>query len=279
MESHPINLQYKVGLFISAGLLIFMVSILLLGGDKAFFTRYIRLNAHFSEVQGLFPGSVVSLAGMPVGNVESIDFLPDQNTLNVVLKINQKFHNKLVEGTTAEIRTQGALGDKFIYLKPGDPRGKPLDDQALIEGIETDFMKMITDREDGAARIIDLIKEMHILVASLNSNGRAAQMAHNLSDAAKKLNSTLTSLDKLLVEVRDQIPENKKLRNALVRLSNIMEKIDDGKGTLGQLINDPSVHQNLKAFLGGSPRNNYMKSIIRETIQKSDAKTFNSRTD
>lgn len=279
MENHPLSLQYKVGLFIGAGLLVLMVSILLLGGDKAFFTRYVRLQAHFTEVQGLFPGSVVSLAGMPVGNVESIDFLPDQNTLNVVLKINQKFQRKLVEGTTAEIRTQGALGDKFIYLKPGAPTGQPLEDGALIKGIETDFMKMLTDREDGAARVIDLIKELHVLVASLNSNGRAAEMAQNLSEASKKLNTTLSTLDALLVEVRDQIPENKKLRNALVRLSNIMEKIDEGKGTLGQLINDPSVHQNLKAFLGDSPRNRYMKSVIRETLQRSDSRSFNERID
>jgi phospholipid/cholesterol/gamma-HCH transport system substrate-binding protein len=61
------------------------------------------------------------------------------------------------------------------------------------------------------------------------------------------------------------------LRQALVNLSSILEKIDQGKGTLGQLINDPSVHQSLKSLLGGSPRNRYMKDMIRETIQQSEA--------
>lgn len=270
MESHSSSLQYKVGLFIGAGLLLGMISILLLGGDKAIFTRYIRIQTRFSEVQGLFPGSVVSLAGVPVGNIESIAFVSDTNALNVVMKINQSFRDKLVEGTKAEIRTQGALGDKYVYLKPGAADAKHLENNAVIDGIETDYMKMITDREDGAARIIDLIKEMHVLVANLNGNGRSAEVSRNLSEASAKLNSTLTSLDALLGEMRGQLPPDKKLRNALVSLSNIMEKIDQGKGTLGQLINDPSVHQNLKAFLGGSPRNQYMKTMIRETIQKSD---------
>lgn len=272
MENHPLNLQYKVGLFIGAGLLVGMISILLLGGDKAFFTRYMRLSAHFSEVQGLFPGSVVSLAGIPVGNIESIYFVPDTNALNVVMKINKAFQDRLVEGTNAEVRTQGALGDKYIYLKPGSTGGTILADGSRIEGIETDFVKMLTDRQDGAGRIIDLVKEMHILVANLNGDGRSARMMHNLSEASLKLNSTLSNLDALLGEMRGQIPEDKKLRKALYSLSNIMEKIDEGKGTLGQLINDPSVHQNLKAFLGGSPRNQYLKSMIRETIQKSDAR-------
>ena len=272
MENHPLSLQYKVGLFIGASLIVIMVSILLLGGDKAIFTRYVRLHARFTEVQGLFPGSVVSLAGVPVGNIESIDFVPQENKLDVTMKINQVYAGRLVEGTNAEIRTQGALGDKFIYLKPGTPGGKALANQALVEGIETDYLKMVTDREDGAARIIDVIKEMHILVANLNANGRSAEMARNFAEASSKMKSTLTQLDSLLGEMRGQIPENKKLKSALISLANVMEKIDQGKGTLGQLINDPSVHQNLKAFLGGSPRNRYMKDMIRETIQKSEVR-------
>lgn len=269
MEHHPLSLQYKVGLFIGVGLIAMMFAILLLGGDKALFTRYYRLHTQFGEVQGLFPGSIVSLAGVPVGNIEKITFAPE-NKLDVQMKISQDFASRIVEGTTAEVRTQGALGDKYIYLKPGSPGGHGLPDHAMIQGDETDYMKMITDRQDGVARVIDLIKEVHILVANLNAGGKSAEMVRNLTEASRKLGNTLTRLDGLLGDVKEQIPENKKLRNALVSLSNIMEKIDQGKGTLGQLINDPSVHQNLKAFLGGSPRNRYMKDMIRETIQKSE---------
>lgn len=271
MENQPLNLQYKVGLFIGSGLAAVMATILLFGGNKVLFTSYLHLHARFAEVQGLFPGSVVSLAGVPVGNIESIEFLPSDTKLDVVMKINREFEARLLEGTTAEVRTQGALGDKYIYLAPGKPGGKPLAEGATLESVETDYMKMLTDREDGAARVIDLIKEMHVLVANLNQNGRSAAMMRNLADGSEKLKSTLVQLDALLGDVRSQIPENRKLRSALIHLSEIMEKIDQGKGSLGLLINDPSLYQNLKSYLGGSPRNRYMKDMIRETIQKSES--------
>lgn len=271
MEPQAQRLQIKVGLFIGLGLIVFVSSILLLGGDTALFTRYTEIRARFSEVQGLFPGSVVSLAGMKVGNIKNIEFVPSENSLEVVMSIDRKFESRLVQGTVAEVRTQGALGDKFIYLIPGELGSAPLAQGALVESIETDFMKLLTSREDGMARVIDLIKELHVFVATINSNGQTAHMVKNIADASAKAKSTLDQLDTLLGDLRSEIPDNRRLRQALTSLANVMEKIDKGHGTLGQLINDPSVHQNLKSFLGGSPRNRYMKEIIRETIQRNEA--------
>jgi phospholipid/cholesterol/gamma-HCH transport system substrate-binding protein len=270
MEQQTFSLQYKVGLFIGAGLIAVMAAILLLGGEEMFFARYIYLRARFQEVQGLFPGSIVSLAGVPVGNVSSIQFVLEENKLDVVLKIKHNFQNRLYVGTTAEIRTQGALGDKYVFLNPGAPGKKVLGTDSVLPGIENDYFKLLTDREDGVARIVDLIKEMHILIASINQNGRSGQMMRDMATSLTKFSSTLTQIDGLVGDLRGQIPENGKLRAALIHLSDIMAKIDQGKGTLGQLINDPSVYQNLKAYLGGSARNRYMKDMIRETIQKSE---------
>lgn len=267
------KLEYKVGVFIAIGVIAFMVSILMLGADKTLFTRYVHLKARFVEVNGLFPGSVVSLAGVPVGNVDSIVFVDGQNKLEIDLKIDRAFAPRLVEGTIAEVRTQGALGDKYVFLIPGALGAKPLPDGALVQSNEEDFMKLLTSREDGVAKIVDVIKELHILLASINQNGQMGATVHNLSEASGKLKSTLAQLDVVLKDIHEEIPQNHKLRSALVNLSSILEKIDSGKGTLGALINDPSVGQSLKAMLGGSPRNKYVKDMIRETLQQSGTNT------
>ena len=273
MEHSTNKLEYKVGVFIAMGLVAVMVTILLLGADKTFFTKYVHVKGHFTEVSGLFPGSVVSLAGVPVGNVDAIDFVAE-NKLEVDMKIDAKFAFRLVKGTVAEIRTQGALGDKFMYLIPGpDPQAPKLEDGALIEVTEQDLMKLLTSREDGVARVVDLIKEVHILVASLNQNGNAGVMMKNMTEASAKLKSTLTQIDGLMGDLRgDQhgnLAQNNKLKQSVASLASILEKIDQGKGSLGQLINDPAVHQSLKAFLGQSPRNTYMKNMLRESLQPS----------
>ena len=133
-------------------------------------------------------------------------------------------------------------------------------------------MKLLTDRQDGVARVVDLIKELHLFVASINQGGHSGAMMRNMADASAKFKSTLTQLDGLLGDVRSNIPQDKKLQQAMISLANVLEKIDKGQGTLGQLVNDPSLHQSLKSFLGGSPRNKYMKDMIRETIQQSEAR-------
>jgi phospholipid/cholesterol/gamma-HCH transport system substrate-binding protein len=271
MEQLNKKIETKVGIFILAGLTALLATILALGGDKSLFTRYVRIETGFSEVQGLFPGSVVSLSGVPVGNVEAIDFRPSDNQLRVTLRIARDFQPRLLEGTVAEIRTQGALGDKFVYLIPGPPSAPRLTDGAIISSIETDLMKMLTSREDGVARVIDLIKEIHVLVATLNQNGHTAQLMANMSDAAIRLKATLVQLDAILGEFRSEIPENKRVKQALTSLASILEKVDQGQGTLGQLINDPSLHQNLKSLLGGSARNRYMKDMLRQTLRESES--------
>lgn len=271
MENASGRLQYKVGLFVAISLIAAMASILALGGNRAVFTRYLHLRAQFGQVQGLFAGSVVSLAGLPIGNVKKIYFVPGENKLEILMQIDQEFRHRLRAGTTAEIRTQGALGDKFVYLAPGAPAQPELKNGDLVEAIDDgDFMKMLTSKEDGVGRALELVKEMHLLVASLNHNSRIANTAQNMADASDQFKKLLPKIDLLVGSLREQIPDNKKFKQAIASLANVLEKVDQGKGTLGALVNDPSVHQNLKAFLGGSPRNRYLKEMVRETIHQNE---------
>lgn len=271
MESQSSNLERKVGAFVAIGLALAMGSILALGGNRIAFKRYLRAYVYFEEVQGLFPGSVVSLAGLPVGNVSRIEFAPGDAKLRVELEIDRDFSPRITEGTTADVRTQGALGDKYVYLNPGPISGKAIAEGATLPVNESgDFLKMLTSKEDGIGQIISLVKEMRALVASMNANGRMAGALENASTATAQLKSTLVQMDGLLKDLRGEMPKEKKLQHALVALSSVLEKIDKGQGTLGALVNDPSVHQRLKALLGGSPRGSYLKDMLKETIQKAD---------
>lgn len=271
MEKFSRRLEYKVGLFVGLGLIAVLVSILLLGGNRIVFTRYANFSTPFTEVQGLFPGSVVSLAGLPVGNVSEITFSTEDNQLRVNYIVDAKFAGKITEGTKAEIRTQGALGDKYIYLTPGKIGGELIAEGGLIPpDASGDLFSMLTDKEDGIGNVVTLIKELQILIASLNKDNTIGKTLTNLGQASSQMNSTLSELDGLIRDIRGS-KDDRKLQKAVQSLANVMEKIDNGQGSLGALINDPSLHQKLKAFVGSSPRNTYLKNVIRETIQKSDA--------
>jgi phospholipid/cholesterol/gamma-HCH transport system substrate-binding protein len=259
----------KVGMFVILGLIAGAASILMLGGDKLSFKQQTILRARFSEVQGLFPGSVVSLSGFKIGNIKAISLGQDLK-LDIEMSVEPKFAERITEGSIVSINTQGALGDKYIFIKPGPPDGKPQQAGTTFPSDEKDFMKLLTDREDGVGRVVDLIKELHILVASVNQDGKTAKTINNMAEASEKLKSTITKLDTILSDVNGANPEDKRLKKAMISLANVMEKVDKGQGTLGQLINDPSVYQALKNMLGPSPRGKFMKDMVRETIRSTD---------
>lgn len=269
MEPHSSKVEMKVGMFVAIGLIAAAVSILMLGGDRFVFKQRAIFKTRFTEVQGLFPGSIVSLSGLRIGNIKAITMAPDLK-LDIEMQIEPQFADRITDGAIVEIKTQGALGDKYIFIKPGPADAKPIEVGSTLPSDETDLMKLLTDRQDGMARAVDLVKELHILVASLNQDGKTAKMMTNMTEASEKLKTTIAKLDIIMNDVNGPNPEDKRLKKALISLANVMEKIDKGQGTLGQLINDPSVHQSLKNLLGPSPRGKFMKDMVRETIRSAD---------
>ena len=50
-------------------------------------------------------------------------------------------------------------------------------------------------------------------------------------------------------------------------LNSILEKIDQGQGTVGAMINDPGLYDDAKALVGQVNRNRIMRNLIRQTIK------------
>src|SRR5262245_48778458 len=110
----------------------FCVSVILLGGDKFFLKTTYELKVRLPQVQGLGRGSVVSVVGVPVGNVRDIQFIPGSTDVDVLVSLEASVYDRITEGSKATVKTQGALGDKYIYIDPGPLGGKPLKPGSVI---------------------------------------------------------------------------------------------------------------------------------------------------
>lgn len=77
-----------------------------------------RLEARFENVGGLKPGAPVSMAGVTVGRVESIDYDMDDFKAVVRLRIDGRF-DKIPDDSDASIFTAGLLGGQYIGLGAG----------------------------------------------------------------------------------------------------------------------------------------------------------------
>lgn len=270
MESNR-SQQLQVGLFLGLGLLAVLVSILALGGNSALFKSYVTVYSKLAQVQGLASGSVVSLAGITIGNVKEIRFAEGENALVLEMKIEKSALLRIPKNSTIEVRTQGALGDKFVYIIPGDLNGPRLAEQEYIEpNSSPDLFGVLTERGGEAGKIFDIMTEVQKLLVAMNGDGRMDKIMTNVYESTGELKAMSKETRQLIQELRGENPQ--KVKETLKHLSSILSKIDKGEGTLGALINDPSLHQQLKALIGESPRRQYMQSVIRNTIEKSDAK-------
>lgn len=267
MESTT-NHQIKVGLFLSIGIVALLVSIFLLGADKALFKSYVSYKIQFESVQGLNLGSVVSLAGLKIGNVESIQFENSQNFITVTINIEEAYQSRITEGTEAEIRTQGALGDKYVYIIPGAPSEKILPNGALLPVAKaTDLIGIISERGKETEKLFDIINELHRSVKTINNEGRLDKIMGNLSSVSQNLKDTTLQTKAMTEELRSK-NATEKINLSLEKMDRILTKIDKGQGTLGALVNDPTLHNQLKGLLGASPRKSHMKTILRNSLNE-----------
>lgn len=246
-------LQFQVGLFVSLAIISFMVVVFLLGGEKKLFEDQYSLIAHFNTVSGLRTGSPVHLAGIHVGNVSQVRFLEDgSKKVAVVMKVSTKYQNRIREDSMASIETQGLLGDKMILLSIGNFEKRILQNGDLV------LVQSSSDFGDLASKGQELIHNANsILLQVKNGPGLVHDLLYNKE--GQELISNMNAL-------------SKGLQQTTKNLENITGKIDNGKGTVGALINDASLFNDMKTLLGKANRNKLVKAVVRYTLKTKDEK-------
>jgi phospholipid/cholesterol/gamma-HCH transport system substrate-binding protein len=119
------NIELSVGAFVLLGVAVIIWFAVQAGAGVAFGGSAYQVNARFTNIGGLKPGSQVFIAGVPVGRVEKIDL---DSQFAAIVRLNVKKDVHLPSDTIASIKTNGLIGDKYIALAPG------ADDKNLAPG-------------------------------------------------------------------------------------------------------------------------------------------------
>ena len=252
--------QIKVGLFIFVGLAVMVSSILILGSNKSLFKNSARLVSYFDSVQGLNTGSIVSLSGVRVGNVEKIEFDEAKNLVKTTFMVDEAYLQKIRNDSKIELRTQGALGDKFLYITPGTAGDLVVDYAEIKAEYGNDILSIINKRGSESEKLFDAIADFQKLIAGLNAQNRIPSLISKLDQAAGNLNESAALVKKTLA--------SGKVDQSIAKMEKIMTKIDSGQGTLGALINDRSIHDRLKSILGTGQKQQQVKSILKSSIEE-----------
>lgn len=111
------SIEAAVGIFVIIGIVCVGYLTIRLGkmgwfGDDAY-----PVYGRFQSVSGLKPGADVEMAGVRIGQVDSIVLDNETQVASVKMKIHKEVI--LTDDVIASVSTAGLIGDKFIKLSPG----------------------------------------------------------------------------------------------------------------------------------------------------------------
>ncbi|MDH3560759.1 MAG: outer membrane lipid asymmetry maintenance protein MlaD [Gammaproteobacteria bacterium] len=116
---HSRIVELWVGLFVAAGMAaLFMLAMQVSNLSNNISGETYNITAAFENVGGLKVRSPVTMSGVRVGRVDSIDYDTRAYEAVVTLSIDSRY-NSLPQDTSASIFTAGLLGEQYIALEPG----------------------------------------------------------------------------------------------------------------------------------------------------------------
>ncbi len=111
------KLEFLVGAFVLLGLAAVAYLSVKLGAGTMMSGETYVIEARFANAGGLNSGCSVTVAGVPVGQVEGIRVEAEDYSAIVTLRVMKGL--KLPTDSMASIRTTGLIGDKYVSLSPG----------------------------------------------------------------------------------------------------------------------------------------------------------------
>jgi phospholipid/cholesterol/gamma-HCH transport system substrate-binding protein len=264
MAAKNMEMEVKVGAFVAIGVGLLMVAILALGSVENVFSRANKYSVHFSTVEGLISGAKVVLGGMTVGTVDSIDLDPVKQNIQVMLSVNGKYGEWVRADTEAEISTQGMLGDKYVMLTTGHPDKPKLETGAEIPPRQgKDLAQFLSKGDQLMVSLNSIASSLDRVLKGLEKGNRSDTLFEGLASTSKNLAALTDKLDQTLA--------GPQLKSAIKNLNGILEKVNNGSGTVGALINDPGLYDDAKSLMGGANRSRILRNLVRQTIKENEA--------
>ncbi|MEA2030230.1 MAG: MlaD family protein [candidate division Zixibacteria bacterium] len=238
----------KVGIILSfAVFLMFWAS--LSGGGISIFESKEEFTSYFRNVNGLVPGAPVRMAGVEVGNVRSVRFvnIDSLEKVEIICKIKEDVWQMMTENTVVQMGTIGFLGDKYIEIIPGAIGAPVLPKECIVPVRDADNIKAaFKSGKEAIGEARSVVNNIDSLLGRINGGqGTLGQLAVNdeLYSSMTILLSRLTKLTADLQKNQERIVSSiEKTSNSV---ENLTEQVNTSKGTIGKLIKDPKLYDNL----------------------------------
>lgn len=256
-------------------LLIFGYSFLkgtnLLDKNREFYVKY-------DNVEGLAQAAPVTINGLTVGKVQNIKFANTKGSLVVKFTVEKDFD--FSKNSIVRIYSSGLIGGKNLGIFPKYDEHVAKSGDTLRGDVEDGMLTAVTKAlgplekkvNNTLATVDTLLLNVNAIVdertrnnlqeaianlnTTLNSFAGVSEKLNNvLGNNTGKLDKTFTNLDKTannlskLTDSLSQLETGKlarDLQNMVDRMNKIVANIDNGEGSVGKLLKDDKLYENLE---------------------------------
>ncbi len=249
------------------------------------FSRNIPYYVAYPEINGIQTATPVTIQGVKVGTVTGIGFNPSVSR-SVVLQLTVRRTFRIPSDSEARIYSDGLMGGKAIAIEMGDSEqllskgdtlraaetrdmlaaaGTELADvkerltrvmdnlSVTLESVNT-LLKDNKENIDGTLTHLNSISEnMDAVLAAEKGSLKTAldnigKFSAALGENSERFSSMIANLDRFSQQLTEADIDSLSLglRTTLGELNETVARINDGKGTMGKLMNDPRLYESLE---------------------------------
>ena len=249
-----------MGLTVIFASIVLIILIFLMTGSTGLFTHKITLYAYFDNASGLRVGAPVRLEGVDIGNVQAIRVIPSHGLtpVRVIMRVSTKYGDAIRQDSTAQLSTQGVLGETFVDIDSRAAHGPPATDGTSLPIHEQPDLSDVVRASQTTLQNIQVLLQRVSNIVSFIQSGQGS-IGKLIYDEAlyNRLNTTLAEFQKVATAVTQGQGSLGKLivnddlynrANATVdKLNALLDQINSGQGTAGKFIKDPSFYNNANA--------------------------------
>lgn len=215
----------------------------------------------FDNADGVKIGSRVTVLGVPAGRIVAINLvsvdaggepLDESDSEQMTRRIGQRVavtaelrrEVAFYDNYSIQVKNESLLSGRIVAINPGSALPGP--EGGVPARINVPVIKGETIAERGKTA----------LYLHMERRGRSPGGYHDLQ--GQVTGDPLAALSEMIAENRDDV------RRTINNIAGITEKINNGKGTLGQLINNDELHKNANTLVTDAQ---VVVKEVRETLE------------
>jgi phospholipid/cholesterol/gamma-HCH transport system substrate-binding protein len=260
----------KVGIAVILAAMILILGIAWIGQFRMN-RHWVTYPVYFSEVGGLNSGDPVMVSGVEMGKMGPITL--ESGRVRTDLLLDERV--TLWQDCSVEIRSVGLMGEKYIYIMPG-LTGEKIPPGTVIEGkYKAGLTDLSVDMEDVMNEIKALSQAIRKFVGPDEGSATLGQSLARLNEVsteiltllrenrddlrstAKSVKSASENLNDVLGGRKAEISEgltrfaraSARLDSLTVSLKSVATSLEQGQGTLGMLIKEKNLHEEIETTL------------------------------